>query len=411
MTALFVGMTIFKSVVSGSGYAACSSRCTCPVNPVTRTTIDSANQKDIFDVISNWLKLKSQKPKNETPKPYVPYYSILPGVGLSLQNGWIGVVSANVSYYTDTAARRNISAISLEANYTQKRQFYLPITTSLWTKGNKYTFQGDWRYYYYPSLTYGIGGHTMPSNAEYIKYSYIRFYETAMKNVLPDFLMGLGYNFDYHWNIASDQAGSGASNFKEYNTSPQSISSGVSLVALYDTRRNSNNPLPGYYLNGVFRVNSQAIGSTSNWTSLLLDLRKYIALPRSSRNILAFWSYNWLTLRGNPPYFDLPSTGWDTYENTGRGYIQGRFRGKNLIYGEMEYRMVFTRNGLLGGALFVNGESVSNWPRNNFDAVHPAAGFGLRLKVNKKSNLNIAIDYGFGENGSNGVCINLGEVF
>jgi hypothetical protein len=55
----------------------------------------------------------------------------------------------------------------------------------------------------------------------------------------------------------------------------------------------------------------------------------------------------------------LPSTGWDDQFNTGRGYIQGRFRGKNMVKLEGEYRYRITRNGLIGGVVFANVENFS----------------------------------------------------
>jgi hypothetical protein len=61
--------------------------------------------------------------------------------------------------------------------------------------------------------------------------------------------------------------------------------------------------------------------------------------------------------------------------------------------------------------IFANAQSVSEWPSNKFDTVLPGAGLGLRIKVNKHSNTNVAIDYGFGAGGSNGLFVNLGEVF
>ena len=116
------------------------------------------------------------------------------------------------------------------------------------------------------------------------------------------------------------------------------------------------------------------------------------------------------TLGGNPPFLDLPSTGWDTYSNTGRGFIQGRFRGKSLVYGEAEYRFGLSRNELLGGVVFANAESVTELKvvrgvveNGRFGKVVPAVGAGLRL--------NLAVDYGFGLDGSRGLVLNLGEVF
>ena len=40
-----------------------------------------------------------------------------------------------------------------------------------------------------------------------------------------------------------------------------------------------------------------------------------------------------------------------------------------------------------------------------------AVGLVCEYKVNKHSNLNLAIDYGIGIGGSRGVFVNLGEVF
>ena len=128
--------------------------------------------------------------------------------------------------------------------------------------------------------------------------------------------------------------------------------------------------------------------------------------------MLAFWNLTWLSFGNQAPYLDLPSTGWDTYANMGRGYTQGRFRGRNLVYLETEYRAALLRNGLLGAVVFANMQTYSDYPdTSQFGRLLPGGGVGLRIKVNKQSNLNLAIDYGIGIGGSRGLFINLGEVF
>jgi hypothetical protein len=143
----------------------------------------------------------------------------------------------------------------------------------------------------------------------------------------------------------------------------------------------------------------------------LIDVRHYIKLPASSHNILAFWSYNDITISGNPPYLDMPSIGWDDYSNTGRGYSAGRYTGRNLLYFESEYRFSMTRNGLLGGVVFVNAESVTENSPDKTRSVVPAGGLGLRIKISKDSDTNLSVDYGFGIRGSHGIIFNMGEVF
>ena len=82
-----------------------------------------------------------------------------------------------------------------------------------------------------------------------------------------------------------------------------------------------------------------------------------------------------------------------------------------MLYLEAEYRFRILKNGLLGGVVFTNAQSVTDWPSNKFTTIYPAVGAGIRIKVNKHSATNIALDYAFGIGGSNGIFVNLGEVF
>ena len=164
------------------------------------------------------------------------------------------------------------------------------------------------------------------------------------------------------------------------------------------------------YANVVFLQNSTLLGSSGTWNSIMNRfLRKYFKVAHHS--VLAFWFYNVLTLSGNPPYLDLPGAGSDTYNNTGRGYEQGRFIGKRYADLESEFRFPITRNGLLGGVVFCNAGSVSELSNNRFEVVYPGFGAGLRIKFNKFSNSNACLDYGIGTKGSRGFFGNLGEVF
>ncbi|HEY4876948.1 MAG TPA: hypothetical protein VIH86_15320, partial [Puia sp.] len=107
----------------------------------------------------------------------------------------------------------------------------------------------------------------------------------------------------------------------------------------------------------------------------------------------------------------LPSTGWDDFFNTARGYIQGRYRGRDMLYLETEYRFQLTNNGLLGGVIFANAQSFSKELSQQFQIIAPGFGTGIRIRLNKFSGANLCIDYGWGLNGSQGVAVNLGEVF
>jgi len=93
-----------------------------------------------------------------------------------------------------------------------------------------------------------------------------------------------------------------------------------------------------------------------------------------------------------------------------RGIEQNRYRGESLLYYEAEYRRDITDNGLFGFVVFTNFNTASEPNTRRFAYINPAAGGGLRIKFNKRSDTNVALDYGFSK-GYNGLIIGLGEAF
>lgn len=368
-------------------------------------------QKDLSDIVGQWL---GHPPKKQVNPDSIDkgklYISVFPAIGYTLQTKLAAIIAGNVAFYT-APGNTNLSAITSSIAFTQNKQFTLPVQYNIWTKNNACNFQGDWRYYKYPQQTFGLGSDNSLSNdGNLIDYSYIRFYNVALKKIARNVYGGLGYFLDYHWHIKEDGYSDGrTSDFKLYGGESKTISSGYGINFLYDSRTNPVNPSGGAYANILYRSHTKWLGSDDNWQSLLIDARKYF--PLSKKSILGFWSYNWLIISGKPPYLDLPSTAWDTYTNTGRGFIQGRFRSHYMLYLESEYRFQLLNNGLLGGVVFANTQAFDNWQTKHFDKLQPAAGLGLRVKLNKYSKTNLDIDYGFGSGGSHGLFINIGEVF
>jgi outer membrane protein assembly factor BamA len=371
-------------------------------------------QVDLVDVGRSFLKgVKAKRIDSIPQKTGKLHISALPVIGYTLQTGFAGVLSSNFAFYTSEHSQANLSSVLTSITYSQYEQIILPIQADIWTKGNKYNIVTDWRFMQYPSLTYGLGGNTATDSGYNINYGYLRLHQAIMKTVAKDFYLGLGYDLDYFWNIQEINPPPGKeTDFERYGFHKTAFASGISLHFLYDSRRNQINPENGGYASISFRPNFTFLGSDANWQSLILDLRKYIRWPGSSHNVLAIWSYDWLTTGGgDPPYLLLPSTGWDAYSNTARGYIQGRFRSRNMLYLESEYRFGITSNGLFGGVLFANAQSFSELSTSRFQYILPGYGAGLRISLNKFSRTNLCVDYGWGLNGSGGFFVNLGEVF
>ena len=370
------------------------------------------NGTDLTDMIKRILKPKGVIAKSSNTSAHQYNFSIVPAAGYTLQTGFAGIVSANMGFYNYQASDAKLSNIATSITYSEYNQLILPLTANIWFDQGKYNFVSDNRYISYPSNIYGLGGKTDPNKARTINFTGLKLHNKLVRSFSHNWMAGLGLYYDQFWDISVlDPTTKRISNLIQKELGSSETSVGPILNVLYDSRINQINPENGSYFNVTYRDNIKKIGSDANWQSLTIDARKYIPFPSHSKNILALWSLEWITLGGKIPYLLMPSTGWDEQYNSGRGYIQSRFRGRNMYYFESEYRFNISRNQLLGGVVFANVQSYSGDMSSTYTSLLPGYGAGLRMKVNKNSRTNICIDYGIGKDGSGGFYVNLGEVF
>ena len=382
------------------------------ITPPAETVKDTSSQKDIIKVIFDFTHIHVKKPP--TVKGRRVYYSLLP-VGTAIPGGGTALVTTTqAGFYLGDRSDTYLSSITFSPSTNFKGAFNLPFHSNIWSPGNKWNVEGDVRYSYFPQNTWGLGGRQPENDKLLINYSYVRFYLTALRRIRSFLFAGIGYNLDYHISIQPDNDSVDLQKFTGYNYGTanhgNSFSSGITFNLLYDSRRNSINPLPGFYYDIVYRLNPKFMGSDDWWNSLYVDVRKYIPFSRKGQNVLAIWTYLWSTLGSPAPYLDLPATGWDAEQRSGRGFYNRRYTGRNLWYLETEYRRDITANGLFGFVVFANLNSVAEPGTHHFAYLHPAAGTGLRIKFNKNSGTNIGIDVGFSK-GYKAVYFSLGEAF
>lgn len=372
--------------------------------------IDTTGKKDLGDVFRSVFGLKPSSPA--PPNTHSIYFSVFPSSS-NQGGGRTFFTSTTAGFYTGNPETTYISSITFAPYFNLKSRYGLPLRSGIWLKDNDWYIMGDTRFMVYPQNTWGLGGNQPSSAKLLLDYKYIRVYQSVLKRITSYFFAGLGYNLDYHIDMETNDMSLRHFTHYPYGTAADqnSISSGVSVNLLYDTRNNDIDPMPGCYSNLVYRYNPTFMGSTSGWQSLYLDVRKYVSLTHSShKNLLAFWTYYWTSLSGNVPYLDLPSIGWDAYQRSGRGIPQNRYRGNSLIYLETEYRRDITANGMFGFVVFSNINSVNEPNSRSFKFWHPAGGAGLRVKLNKNSNTNVGLDYAFSRDYAT-VNLNVGEAF
>lgn len=375
--------------------------------------IDTTNKRDLIDVAQSVFKFTPQKIKRRSRKKV--YFSLLPTSSAVPGGGKALITSTRAGFYLGSRRNTFLSSVSFSPYLNFNGRYSLSFRSDIYTNKNKWNIQGDTRFSVYPEYVYGTASNNQQDQKLLVTYKYIRLYQTVLKRLKPYFLTGVGYNLDYHINIEtiSDTLGFGKFTGYEHGTqqNQNTVSSGITFNLLYDSRNNSINPLPGAYVNLIYRVNPSFLGNGGNsWKSIFLDTRKYILLPGEKRHVLALWNYIWTALDNDVPYLDLPGIGYEPYQRSGRGIEQNRYRGKSLIYLESEYRSDITNNGLFGFVVFANFNTVSGPGNGSFTGPHPAIGTGIRVKFNKRSNTNIALDYGVSK-GHSGITLNLGEAF
>ena len=180
-------------------------------------------------------------------------------------------------------------------------------------------------------------------------------------------------------------------------------SSGVGIVGAWDSRDYTFFPNHGRYdqvrVIGYF----QGLGSDFSFTTYELDLRRYRAVGPDK--VIAVQVYgNFAT--GDAPFYKLPVLGGGNHL---RGYYQGRYRDKDFVVAQVEYRTYVW--GRLGIVAFAGAGQVSPTLRLlTLDGFHGAAGGGLRFLFNKAEKVNLRADVGFGR-GTSGVYFGLEEAF
>ncbi len=367
--------------------------------------------KDSTDLIEVLVKALHISIKEKPPGKKRVSFSVIPVSTTSSGGNKIFVSSINAAFILGNEDSTNVSSVYILPYTDFSNNIGVGTKVNLWTPNNTWNIPGEFRLSSLSQYSYGLGSSTQTADRFLLEYNNVRLYFAANRKIKNHFYAGPGLSYDRYYDVRQQDAPTTPSDFEKYGvgTGPTSFSTGVTLNMLYDNRKNSINPDQGFYSTMVLRVNPSALTNDYQWTSLYLDARKYYAFDKHKRKILAVWGMYWGAY-GDVPYFNLPGTGLEPGFRSGRGYSASRFRGKQMLYFESEYRFDISNNGLFGGVVFANLQSLSEVSTNKFRYVNPAAGLGARIKFNKESKTNLTLDFGFGKDSFN-FYIGLGEFF
>ncbi len=343
-------------------------------------------------------------------------FIVLPTLGYQPANGFTGGFITQYSFREKEEDR--VSLLSGGASYSTKKQILTYAKNNMYLKGDTYFLSGDLRYYVFSQSNFGLGSDIVPYGDGFdrfkyedveqpMKYNYFKFHQTANYKILPNIYTGIGIHVDSYDQIQDELLNLEANQLTEHYTYSQTYGyndqhytvAGGSLNLIYDGRDNLINTNSGLFVNLSYRFNPEISSGQQQSTTVTLDSRYFIPLSKIyKQHVLGFWLYGQFLTSGHLPYLNLPSIGWDQNSRTGKGYIQGLFRGANLVFLESEYRFPITKNQLISGTLFANATSASdvNGDLNLFHTIQPAVGVGLRVLLDKNTLTNFVMNFGLG---------------
>jgi hypothetical protein len=368
---------------------------------------DSIKQFDGIDFLIRLFKIKKSQENIESKKVHFSFFP----TDTKTAGDRLLVSSFNATFLLGDKKDTNDSTIYLIPYVSFVGQYGVELYPTVWLKNNSWNFVGEYFILNYPQSTWGLGGNSSAGSETLVDGKQIRFHQTALKGIMPNLAVGLGYQYDQHHDLEILDSDFTNSN-PEFHLGQtyKSISSGLSIPIVYDNRKNINNPQEGMSASATYLYNNKNLGSDTNWQSLFVDVRKYFPIPHA-RSVLALRSYYWTVLSGTVPYFDLPSTRSEPGTgSSSRGLQKDRYRSNAMLFFESEYRFNITRNGFVGGVVFANATSASQYNTQHFVHWQPAVGAGTRLKFSKYTKLNVAFDLGFSKDYISGY-LKIGEVF
>ena len=170
-----------------------------------------------------------------------------------------------------------------------------------------------------------------------------------------------------------------------------------------DKTNGSFYPTNGSLFNATADFFDESLGSKRQYQNYKVSYNSYHGI--GTTQVLAYRGMI-CSANQNVPFYDLCLFG---VNNDLRGYTGGQFQNRRMFATQAEYRRELPKR--LGVVAFAGIGGVANrWNAFRSDEFLPAAGAGLRFKLDKKNHINYRIDWAIGRAGRT-LSIGIGEAF
>lgn len=175
------------------------------------------------------------------------------------------------------------------------------------------------------------------------------------------------------------------------------------LIFSYDTRDSVYYPITGFLSELKIDSAPEYFGNDESFNKFTFNYNKYFAL-KNQRDIIAARAYTGIGLGDLSFNQQFVVSGTDI-----RGYTQGRYRGKQIVALQGEYRFnPWEKMGIVGFtgiATVFNGDNESD-----NGVILPSIGAGFRYAAFPKNKMNVGLEAAVGK-GDWGIYFRIGEVF
>jgi outer membrane protein assembly factor BamA len=286
--------------------------------------------------------------------------------------------------------------------YTLNKQVESNISGDSYLKNNLYKLNYSTSYFKFPDSFFGIGNNTLESDREKYDYDYFNFYVNGQRLMKESIYVGAKTFFEYTkvYNVAPG-------GFFDTDTVPGEeggINTGIGPWITYDTRDNIYFPIEGISIDVSAVAHHKIFGSAYNYIDYLVEASQFNKIGKD--DVIAFNLYGQF-VPGNPPFNRMAELGGDKHM---RGNFEGRFRDKNYLTLQAEYRITFWK--YFGINIFAGiGEVAETFSDFNTTGLKYSYGAGGRLFIVPEDKLSLRVDYGFDGQGNGGLYVTFREAF
>jgi hypothetical protein len=341
----------------------------------------------------------------DTTTPGQPSFRIYPTLAYSPETDLeMGLVSLYL-FQAKKDSNNRISELNAFTFFTLQNQYGLWLDNAIYGDKDKWFILGRTRFQRFPLLYYGIGPNAAKDYPATIDANYLVFRQRILRKIASNLFFGPEVDYQNLFKTHVDHHKDDPA--KDFPTGSSGSSNlGIGGAIVFDNRHNVLNVRKGQFAELGLLTYSKNLGSTYTFTSINVDLRNY--LPVTKRDVLAFQLIgNFYS--GAVPFNQMALIGG---ESMMRGYYYGRYRDKNMIAGQAEYRILpaaFSKR--IGAAVFAATAAVA--PRISSlrsDNLKVAGGAGLRYLLFPKKDIFMRFDVGLTKEGR-GFYFFIGEAF